>query len=161
VVAGGTPAAAYGGRADLMRLVAPDGPVYQAGTLAGNPLAVAAGLATLRHLRDHPEAYEELEEMGGRLEERLSEALSSHSVPGCVQRVGAMLTVFFGPDRVGSWTDAADVDRGRFSRFFHASLDGGVMLPPSPYEALFLMVDHGPVLDEAADVLVEAIGAAA
>lgn len=159
VVGAGTPAAAYGGRADLMRRVAPDGPVYQAGTLAGNPLAVAAGLACLRHLRDHPELYDTLEEMGERLESRLRSALDDHGVEGCVQRVGAMMTVFLGPSRVRSWDDAATVDRERFSRFFHAAFQGGVLLPPSPFEALFLMEDHGPVLDEAAEVLAAAIGA--
>jgi len=161
VVAGGTPAAAYGGRADLMRLVAPDGDVYQAGTLAGNPMAVAAGLACLRYLRDHPEVYDRLEEIGARLESRLMEALVEHGVSGTVQRVGAMLTVFFGKDAVHSWDDAAEVDRDRFARFFHAALDEGVMLPPSPFEALFLMEDHGPVIDDAADRLVAAIRAVA
>ncbi len=161
VVAAGTPAAAYGGRADLMRRVAPDGPVYQAGTLAGNPLAVAAGLACLRHLRDHPEVYDALEGMGARLEQRLAAALDEHGVAGCVQRVGAMLTVFFGPAEVRSWDDAATLDRDRFSRFFHAAYEGGVLLPPSPFEALFLMEDHGPVLDAAAGVLAAAVGAAA
>ncbi len=161
VVAAGTPAAAYGGRADLMRRVAPDGPVYQAGTLAGNPLAVAAGLACLRHLRDHPELYDALEDMGSRLEARLRAALAEHGVAGCVQRVGAMLTVFLGPAQVASWDDAAGVDRDRFAAFFHAAYAGGVLLPPSPFEALFLMEDHGPVLDEAAAVLAGAIGAVA
>jgi glutamate-1-semialdehyde 2,1-aminomutase len=161
VVAGGTPAAAYGGRADLMRQVAPDGPVYQAGTLAGNPLAVAAGLACLRHLRDHPEIYDTLEDLGGLLEARLAAALDEHGVTGCVQRVGSMLTVFFGPVSVRSWDDAARVDRDRFAAFFHAARRGGVLLPPSPFEALFLMEDHGPVLDEAAGVLAAAVAEAA
>jgi glutamate-1-semialdehyde 2,1-aminomutase len=160
VVAGGTPAAAYGGRADLMRRVAPDGPVYQAGTLAGNPLAVAAGLACLRHLHGHPELYDGLEAMGERLERRLGDALSEHGVSGCVQRVGAMSTVFFGPTEVRSWDDASTLDRRRFSAFFHAARRGGVLIPPSPFEALFLMEDHGPVLDHAAEVLAGAVGAA-
>lgn len=158
IVAGGTPAAAYGGRADLMRMVAPDGDVYQAGTLAGNPLAVAAGLACLRHLRDHPELYDKLEEIGARLEARLSDALVDHGVPGCVQRVGAMLTVFFGTDEVRSWDDAAGVDRERFARFFHSAYARGVMLPPSPFEALFIMEDHESVIDTAAEQLAAAIG---
>ena len=159
VVAGGTPAAAYGGREDLMRMVAPDGPVYQAGTLAGNPLATAAGLACLRYLRDHDDLYDTLEDLGSRLEDRLASALADAGLPGCVQRVGAMLTVFFGPSSVSSWDDASGVDRERFSRFFHGALERGVMLPPSPFEALFLMEDHRTVLDDAADRLVEAIGA--
>jgi glutamate-1-semialdehyde 2,1-aminomutase len=158
VVAGGAPAAAYGGREDLMRLVAPDGPVYQAGTLAGNPLAVAAGLSCLRYLSDHPEVYDTLEDIGARLERRLTAALDEHGVSGCVQRVGGMATVFFGPSTVLSWDDAAMVDRARFARFFRAAREAGVLLPPSPFEALFLMEDHAPVADEAADILAAAIG---
>ncbi len=160
VVAGGTPAAAYGGRQDLMRRVAPDGPVYQAGTLAGNPLAVAAGLACLRHLADHPELYDQLEAMGAKLESRLSAALEQHGVAGCVQRVGAMLTVFFGPDVVRSWDEAVTVDRDRFAQFFHAAYRGGVLLPPSPFESLFLMEAHQAVIDQAAETLAAAIGQA-
>ena len=160
VVAGGTPAAAYGGRRDLMRRVAPDGPVYQAGTLAGNPLAVAAGLACLRHLADHPELYDQLEAMGAKLESRLSAALEQHGVAGCVQRVGAMLTVFFGPDVVRSWDEAVTVDRDRFAQFFHAAYRGGVLLPPSPFESLFLMEAHQAVIDQAAETLAAAIGQA-
>ena len=157
VVAGGTPAAVYGGRADLMRQVAPDGPVYQAGTLAGNPLAVAAGLATLRHLVAHPEIYDELEAMGSTLESRLTAALESHDIPGCVQRVGAMCTVFFGPEEVRSWDDAAKVDRDGFGRFFHAAYHRGVLLPPSPFEALFLMESHGAVIERLTEALVGAV----
>ncbi len=160
VVAGGTPAAAYGGRSDLMRRVAPEGPVYQAGTLAGNPLATAAGVVTLRRLRDHPEVYERLEAMGARLEEALAKALGEHGVPGCVQRVGAMLTVFFGPETVRSWDEAATIDRDRFSRFFQAALRRGVLLPPSQFEALFLMDSHREVIDEVIPALTAAIGEA-
>jgi len=159
VVAAGTPAAAYGGREDLMRRVAPDGPVYQAGTLAGNPLAVAAGLACLRHLAEHPELYDELEAMGARLEKRLASALDEYGVSGCIQRVGAMLTVFFGPDRVQSWDEAVTVDRDRFARFFHA-YRRGVLVAPSPFESLFLMEAHTAVIDEAAEGLAAAIGEA-
>lgn len=158
IVSGGTPAAVYGGRADLMRQVAPDGPVYQAGTLAGNPLAVAAGLATLRHLSDHPDLHPRIETMGARLEETLGDALARHGVPGCVQRVGGMITLFFGPDRVESWDDAATVDRERFARFFQAAYRRGVLLPPSQFEAWFLMASHEEVLEKVADALAEAVG---
>ncbi len=160
VVAGGTPAAVYGGRADLMRSVAPDGPVYQAGTLAGNPLAVAAGLATLRHIVEDPGLYDDLEVMGANLEARLTQAMKKNNVAGCVQRAGAMLTVFFGPGEVHSWDEASTGDRGRFGRFFHAAYRGGVLLPPSPFEALFLMKAHDSVIGHAAEVLVAAIGEA-
>jgi glutamate-1-semialdehyde 2,1-aminomutase len=159
VVSGGTPSAAYGGREDLMRMVAPDGPVYQAGTLAGNPLAAAAGLATLRYLAESPHLYRDLESLGAGLERRLTQAMHDNGVVGCVQRVGAMLTVFLGPTRVLSWDEATRVDRERFARFFHAALDRGVLLPPSPFESLFLMRDHGDVVGEATEALVAAIGA--
>jgi glutamate-1-semialdehyde 2,1-aminomutase len=161
VISGGTPSAAYGGREDLMRQVAPDGPVYQAGTLAGNPLAVAAGLATLRHIADNPDLYDDLELLGAALQGELTGALLENGIDGCVQRVGAMLTLFFGPSEVRSWDDAATVNRARFSRFFHAAHSGGVLLAPSPFEALFLMRAHREVITEATEVLVAAIGAAA
>lgn len=161
VVAGGTPAAAYGGRSDLMRRIAPDGPVYQAGTLAGNPLATAAGVACLQRIHDDPGIYDRLEALGDRLESALVQALTDHGVEGCVQRVGAMLTVFFGPRRVSAWDDAATVDRDRFARFFRAAYTGGVLLPPSQFEALFLMTSHERVLDEAITTLTGAIGAVA
>ncbi len=158
VVAGGTPAAVYGGRADLMRLVAPDGPVYQAGTLSGNALAVAAGLTTLRYIVDDPSVFDRLEAMGARLETRLRRALDDHAIAGCVQRVGAMLTVFFGPAEVMSWDDAARIDTDRYGAFFRAALERGVLLPPSAFEALFLNLAHEEVLDDAAERLADAVG---
>lgn len=160
VISGGTPSAAYGGREDLMRKVAPDGPVYQAGTLAGNPLAVAAGLATLRHISENPRFYDELESLGADLETQLRKALADNEVDGCVQRVGAMMTVFFGPGEVRSWDDASRVDRDAFARFFQTAYESGVLLPPSPFEALFLTSAHRPVMDDAVAALVKAIGAA-
>jgi glutamate-1-semialdehyde 2,1-aminomutase len=160
VVAGGTPAAAYGGRADLMRTVAPDGPVYQAGTLAGNPLATAAGIACLRQIKERPEVYDALETTGRRMETALRDALAENDVDGCVQRVGAMMTVFFGPSAVQSWDDAATVDRDRFARFFQSAYAGGVLLPPSQFEALFLMETHTGVIDEAIRVLRAAVAEA-
>ncbi|HWH37661.1 MAG TPA: glutamate-1-semialdehyde 2,1-aminomutase [Candidatus Limnocylindrales bacterium] len=124
IIGGGLPVGAYGGRADVMALVAPDGPVYQAGTLSGNPLAMAAGLATLRELSD--EVYERLERYGARLEAGLAEA---GAVPR-VTRIGSLLTVFFDDDQ-------------RFARFFHAMLEREVMLPPSQQEAWFISAAHG------------------
>ena len=161
IVAGGTPAAVFGGRRDVMSQLAPSGPVYQAGTLAGNPIAVAAGLVTLRRITSDPALYERLEAAGAELETRLTAAMHRHGVAGTVQRVGAMLTVFFGPTTVRSWDDAAAVDRDRFARFFHGALGRGVMLPPSPFEAMFLMDAHTDVLETAASALESAIGDAA
>ena len=157
VVAGGTPAAAYGGREDLMRMISPDGPVYQAGTLSGNPLATAAGLACLSYLAANPDVYDELETIGAHIESALGDALARTGRAGCVQRVGGMLTLFFGPSQVTDWNGAQRLERDTFARFFHAAYRRGVLLPPSPFEALFLMQAHGPVLEEATAALVGAI----
>lgn len=158
IVAGGTPAAVYGGRRDLMSQMAPSGPIYQAGTLAGNPLTVAAGLTMLQRIQTDPGLYDRLEASGAELEKRLSAALTRHGIDGTVQRVGAMLTVFFGPATVRSWDDAVTLDRDRFARFFNGALERGVLLPPSPFEAMFLMDAHTDVLDAAASALEAAIG---
>lgn len=158
IVAGGTPAAVYGGREDLMRLVSPDGGVYQAGTLAGNPLTVAAGLTTLRRLQNDDALYEQLERSGQFMQDRLEAALRDANIVGCVQRVGSMMTVFFGVEVVTRWGDAEQLDTARFAKYFHAALDGGVMLPPSAYEAMFLTAAHSDeITEQAADVLVAAI----
>ena len=141
VLGGGLPVGAFGGRRDVMSCLAPAGPVYQAGTLSGNPVTVAAGLATLKAL-EAPGAYRELEEKGRMLEEGLKAALSQ-GLPGTVNRVGSLLTVFFGPDRVTRTDHARGCDRERFARFFHGMLERGVYLPPSPFEALFLSLAHG------------------
>ncbi len=157
VVAGGTPAAVYGGREDLMRRVSPDGPVYQAGTLSGNPLAVAGASACLSYIEQNPEMYDELEDMGAELESALSSRMSELGIDGCVQRVGAMLTVFFGPSAVRSWDDARTIDTDRFARFFNAALQRGVLLPPSGFEAMFLNLAHAEVLDSAIERLLDAL----
>ncbi len=142
VIGGGFPLAAYGGREDLMRLVAPDGPVYQAGTLSGNPVAVRAGLATLAALEDG-DVYRRLEALGQALEEGLRDAARQAGVPACVNRVGSMLTVFFGVERVTDYDSARRCDTAAFARFFHAMLARGTYLPPSPFEAWFLSAAHG------------------
>ena len=139
IIGGGLPLAAYGGRADLMDQISPQGPVYQAGTLSGNPLAVAAGMATL-DLLEGREPYERLEESSAYLERGLREALGSR--PGCVQRVGSMLTLFFGPAVVENYDDACTCDTGRFGRFFGALVDEGVWIPPSQFEAWFVSLAH-------------------
>lgn len=141
VIGGGLPLAAVGGRREIMELLAPLGPVYQAGTLSGNPLAVAAGLATLHEL-NRPDTYEYLDRLGSALEQGLREALTTAGVPGCINRVGSMWTVFFGVTRVQSAGDARGCDRGAFRRWFHAMLEQGMYLPPSPFEAAFLSLAH-------------------
>ncbi|MBK6765624.1 MAG: glutamate-1-semialdehyde 2,1-aminomutase [bacterium] len=140
VIGGGLPVGAYGGRAELMRLVAPSGPVYQAGTLSGNPLAMTGGLATLAML--DKAAYSELERRSARLEEGLLMACKSTHVRARVQRVGSMLTLFFADHDVRNYADAQRADHGRFKKFFHAMLRRGVHLPPSGYECWFVSLAH-------------------
>ena len=162
VIAGGTPGAAYGGREDLMRMVAPDGPVYQAGTLAGNPLVTAAGLATLRWLKENDDLYDRFEEAGRLIKHRLGKALEAAGLPGVVQTIGGMVGVFLGVDRATTWLDVADLDADLFNRFFHGALRRGVLLPPSPFESWFLMESHlDGTLDTALTALEEAIAEAA
>ncbi len=142
VMGGGLPAAAYAGPARIMEQLAPLGPVYQAGTLSGNPLAMAAGIATLRQLKEHPDYYDRLETLGKALEMGLREALKEAGVPHQVNRVGSMLTVFFTEGPVRDYSTATKSDRDLFNRFFHALLKRGVYWPASPFEAAFLSVAH-------------------
>jgi glutamate-1-semialdehyde 2,1-aminomutase len=141
VIGGGLPLAAVGGRTDIMEKLAPVGPVYQAGTLSGNPLAVAAGLATLEELR-RSGTYEKLEAAGARMEAGLNASLTRHGVRGCVNRAGSMWTLFFGVDQVQDAVEAQRCDRDRFARFFHGMLEQGFYLPPSAFEAAFLSLAH-------------------
>jgi glutamate-1-semialdehyde 2,1-aminomutase len=142
IVGGGMPLAAYGGRRDVMSVVAPLGPVYQAGTLSGNPVAVAAGLATLARLDDA--LYAQLERTSARLEEGLRAILRDKRVPGVVQRVGSMFTLFFTDrDAIRSWDDAKGCDTARFGRFHAEMLARGIYLPPSQFEAAFVSAAHG------------------
>ena len=143
VIGGGLPIGAYGGRRELMEQVAPAGPVYQAGTLSGNPLAVAAGSAALRLLASRPEIYDRLEATSAALAASLRDAASKHGVPLQVQRQGSMLGLFFTDRPVTCLEDVDASDRVRFSRVFHCLLGDGVHLPPSPYETLFLSAAHG------------------
>ena len=135
IIGGGLPLAAYGGRAEIMRKIAPLGPVYQAGTLSGNPLAVAAGLATLRYLMAHPEIYETLDAR--------SAQLTAWTPPGVtINRVGSMFTFFFAPGPVTDWDAAKRCDTTRFAQFFHFMLERGVYLAPSQFEAGFVSAAH-------------------
>jgi glutamate-1-semialdehyde 2,1-aminomutase len=135
IIGGGLPLAAYGGRADIMKKVAPLGPVYQAGTLSGNPVAVSAGVAMLRYLNAHPEVYQTLEDRAARL---------TAVVPAgaTVNRVGSMFTWFFTEQEVTDWETAKTSDTARFARFFHHLLEHGVYFPPSQFEAAFLSAAH-------------------
>ncbi|MBI5086911.1 MAG: glutamate-1-semialdehyde 2,1-aminomutase [Acidobacteria bacterium] len=135
VIGGGLPIAAYGGRADVMNKVAPVGNVYQAGTLSGNPLAVAAGLAMLRYLKAHPAVYSQIGHAAARICAAAPQGVT-------VNRVGSMFTFFFGTGPVTDWESAKIADTGRFKAFFHHMLDRGVYLPPSQFEAAFVGAAH-------------------
>jgi glutamate-1-semialdehyde 2,1-aminomutase len=140
VVGGGMPLAVYGGRAAIMSKVAPLGPVYQAGTLSGNPLAVSAGLATLAQLDAN--AYARLETLGAEFEAGLRRAISETGAPACVQRVGSMITVFFHSGPIRSWNDARQCDTQAFGRWHRGLLEGGVYWPPAQFEAAFVSTAH-------------------
>jgi glutamate-1-semialdehyde 2,1-aminomutase len=158
VMGGGMPAAAFGGRADLMEQLAPTGPVYQAGTLSGNPVAVAAGLTTLRHCSD--EVYARCDEVSATLRGAASAALFAAGVPHRVQNAGSMFSVFFVPDerQVRDYADARTQDTARHTAFFHAMLARGVYLPPSAFESWFV---NAAMDDEAVERVLEALPAAA
>jgi glutamate-1-semialdehyde 2,1-aminomutase len=135
VIGGGLPIGAYGGRADIMSKVAPLGPVYQAGTLSGNPLAVSAGLAMLRILREHPDIYEYLERLGARLVSEVPPGLT-------VNRVGSMFTIFFTSTPVTDYDSAKRSDTKKFAEYFHFMLERGIYLAPSQFEAAFVSAVH-------------------
>jgi glutamate-1-semialdehyde 2,1-aminomutase len=142
IIGGGLPVGAYGGASEIMNLVAPLGPMYQAGTLSGNPLAMAAGYTTLRHLRDHKEIYAHLEKSSADVTVGVAAAAKDAHVPMCFNRVGSMFTWFFTPGPVTDWTSAAKADTEAFGRFFRVMLDAGIYLPPSQFEAAFLSAAH-------------------
>jgi len=142
IIGGGFPVGAYGGREEVMAAVAPDGPVYQAGTLSGNPVAMRAGIETLRVLRDTPDAYERLEKLGARLENGLKEGIREAGVRAQVVRRGSMLTVFFTDRPVGDWSGAATCDTKMYAVFFRAMLEEGVYLPPAQFETFFVSLAH-------------------
>jgi len=141
IIGGGLPVGAYGGRAEIMQLVAPEGPVYQAGTLSGNPLAVQAGIATLDQLRK-PGVYEELEEKGKRLAEGIDEVAANAGVPVRINQIGSLLSVFFTDRAVEDLDSAVRADQDFYRQFFVSMLDEGIYLPPSQFEAWFISLAH-------------------
>jgi len=142
VIGGGLPVGGYGGASEIMDLIAPLGPVYQAGTLSGNPLAMAAGYATLKYLRDHKDIYSKLDQLAGKLVAGIAAAAEDAGVAMCYNRVGSMFTWFFDRGPITDWTSAARCDTEAFGRFFRAMLDNGIYLPPSQFEAAFLGAAH-------------------
>ncbi|MBV10426.1 glutamate-1-semialdehyde 2,1-aminomutase [Rubinisphaera sp.] len=141
IIGGGMPVGAYGGRADIMAKVSPDGPVYQAGTLSGNPVAMAAGLSTLQLLRDE-NPYPHLELMGEKLAAGLGAAAQAAGLPHQVARVGSMLTLFFNDQEVKNYSISSQNDTARFAKYFHGMLNCGIYLPCSQYEAMFISNAH-------------------
>jgi glutamate-1-semialdehyde 2,1-aminomutase len=135
IVGGGMPLAAYGGRADVMNKIAPVGPIYQAGTLSGNPMAVSAGIAMLRYLKSHPDVYDIVERRAAQLTANVPAGIT-------VNRIGSMFTFFFTSEPVTDWESAKRADTGRFRQFFHWMLDRGIYMAPSQFEAGFLSAAH-------------------
>jgi len=163
IIGGGNPIGAVGGRAELMDLLAPAGPVYQAGTLSGAPLSVRAGIETLKLLANAG-VYERLDAAGAYLESGLLSALAKSGVAGCVNRIGSLLTLFFGLNEVGNADQARAADTACFARFFTAMLERGIYLPPSQFEALFVSLAHSDddlrkTINAAREALAELAGA--
>ncbi|HZR65816.1 MAG TPA: glutamate-1-semialdehyde 2,1-aminomutase [Terriglobales bacterium] len=164
IIGGGLPVGAYGGRTEIMELIAPLGPVYQAGTLSGNPLAMAAGIAQLKILREKKnEIYPKLESLSAKLVDGIFNTAREAGVPLTANRVGSMFTWFFTGELVSDWDSASKSDTAAFARFFRAMLDAGVYLPPSQFEAAFLGASHSEediekTLAAAKDALIRAKG---
>ena len=138
IIGGGLPVGAYGGRAEIMEMIAPEGPVYQAGTLSGNPLATTAGLAMLGLIQSNPEVYQRLEAKGKRLAEAISHQIESLQIKASVSQIGSMFTLFFTDKKVENFTDAKTSDLIKFGQYFRGMLNRGIYLPPSQFESWFL-----------------------
>lgn len=138
IIGAGLPVGAYGGKKEIMEYVAPTGPVYQAGTLSGNPLAMAAGLTMLKKLKNNPDVYEDLERKSAQIAEGMTKTLEAQGITFAANRVGSMIGLFYCEGPVTSFADANRTDKELFSKIFHGMLKRGVYLPPSPFEAFFL-----------------------
>lgn len=157
IIGGGLPVGAFGGRAEIMDYLAPEGPVYQAGTLSGNPLAMAAGIAALT-LLDDDSVYQRLERMGGQIQQAVSTALSAKGLPSQVPQTGSMWCTYFTTTPVRDLTSAQTTDAKLFGQYFQAALKRGVYLPPSAFEACFISTAHdGAAIDQACDILTDVI----
>lgn len=148
IIGGGMPLAAYGGKKEIMSVIAPIGPVYQAGTLAGNPAAVAAGIKTLEILRDHPEIYTQAEAQAVKLEAAYQKAMDTYKVPAVLNRCGSLMSIFFTDRPVKNYQDAASSDLETFKRYFAGMLENGIYIAPSQFEALFVSGVHDDAVIE-------------
>ncbi len=153
IIGGGLPVGAFGGKQEIMDVVSPVGPVYQAGTLSGNPLAMAAGYTLLKELNDNPRHYDELEEKATRLLTGLNQVFADHDIATTINQVGSMLSVYFTAEEVTDFTSADTTNKALFKQFFHGMLEQGVYLPPSPFESWFL---SNALSEEQLDKTVEA-----
>lgn len=142
IIGGGLPVGAYGGKKEIMKCVAPLGPVYQAGTLSGNPLSMTAGITTLTYLKENPKIYEELENKGKSLQEGIEKVIEDFNIEATVNRVGSMMTVFFSKNKVKSYEDAKKCDTTVFAKYFKNMIISGIYLPPSQFETFFISNAH-------------------
>lgn len=142
IIGGGLPVGAFGGRREIMEMLAPSGSVYQAGTLSGNPIAIAAGMATLRLLREKRNGYEELAELTASLCSEMKRLFDRKKIPACINRIGSLFTTFFTDEEVSNFASASRSDTKRYAHYFRNMLEGGVYLPPSQFEAAFLSYAH-------------------
>lgn len=157
IIGGGLPVGAFGGRAEIMDYLAPEGPVYQAGTLSGNPLAMAAGIAALK-LLDNDAVYHRLSQLGGQIQQAVSSALAAKGLPGQVPQTGSMWSTYFTATPVRDMTTAQTTDAALFARYFQAALKRGVYLPPSAFETCFISTAHeGAAINQACDILTDVI----
>lgn len=153
IIGGGMPVGAYGGRADIMNQVSPAGPIYQAGTLSGNPIAMSAGMAMLHYLNEHPEVYTRLEAIGDKLVNGFRKGLQKAGLNYTINHIGSMFTLFMTERSVSNFSEAKSCDLPQFGRYFHAMLDRGVYLAPSQFESLFLSV---ALTDDLVDQIIQA-----
>ncbi|MHC1738761.1 MAG: glutamate-1-semialdehyde 2,1-aminomutase [Ignavibacteriaceae bacterium] len=142
IIGGGLPVGAFGGRKDIMEFISPSGPVYQAGTLSGNPLAMSAGYAALSHIKEHPELYSQLERISGNLECGIKENLKKLNLNYSINRIGSMLCLFFTEEMVTDFKSALKSDTKKFGKYFHLMLEKGIYLPPAQFEAYFISSAH-------------------
>ncbi len=157
IIGGGLPVGAVGGKTEIMDCLAPLGPVYQAGTLSGNPLAMAAGIAALKLLKES-DAYQRLEKMGSQVQEAIETTLQEIGLPAQIPQVGSMFCLYFSEDPVENLQDATNSDTDRFNKYFHACLENGVYIPPSKYEGNFISTAHEQeAIDQACDVFVKSL----
>jgi len=142
IIGGGLPVGAYGGKREIMEMISPSGPVYQAGTLSGNPLAMNAGFAALTYIKEHPGVYNQLEEKSAYLEKGLRESIESAGKNFQINRIGSMMTLFFTEETVADYNSAVKSDTKLFGKYFHEMLKRGIYLPPAQFEALFVSTAH-------------------